>query len=179
VDLGCGQGACSTLVEANARYIGVDLSEKLIARAIELYKEPNKQFLHGDVYKIPRETESADAVMSIWVWSHLKNLPQAAVEMHRILKINGNFLIITANPETYEVRKTYYKELKDYGNYLVGTFDLGNGKYLTNTTLQLHTKEQMVDSIIASGLKIDSIETFGLFEDDPRGMYIDIRGHKE
>jgi ubiquinone/menaquinone biosynthesis C-methylase UbiE len=115
--------------------------------------------------------DSVDAVMSIWVWSHLTDLLQASKEMFRLLQSKGNFLIITANPETYETRKTYYKEYKDFGDHLVGTFDLGKGNYLTNTNLQFHTRDQMIGAIINSGLNIDSIETFGLLRRPSRNVY--------
>jgi ubiquinone/menaquinone biosynthesis C-methylase UbiE len=178
VDIGCGQGICSKFINQKIKYIGVDLSRELIKRAKQFYKSLNRKFIIGDVYNIPLDNNHSDAVFSIWVWSHLADLKQAAKEMYRILKPGGHFLIITANPETYKIRKTFYKSFKEYNNYLVGTFDLGKGKILTNTTLYFHTKKKIVEAIKNSKLIIDKIDKLGLEDTYQDGLNISIMGHK-
>lgn len=160
-DIGCGQGSCSKLVDNKIKYIGIDPSDILIERAKKLYLSPNKKFIEGDAYDIPLENESVDVLISIWVWSHLDNLKLAAKEMFRVLNSKGRFLIITANPETYEERKTFYKHYTIKGNLLKGTFNLGNGKALTDTTLYLHTKDEIEKSIRQAGFKINYIKRMG------------------
>ena len=160
-DIGCGQGSCSKLVDNKIKYIGIDPSDILIERAKKLYLSPNKKFIEGDAYDIPLENESVDVLISIWVWSHLNNLKLAAKEMFRVLNSKGRFLIITANPETYEERKTFYKHYTIKGNLLKGTFNLGNGKALTDTTLYLHTKDEIEKSIRQAGFKINYIKRMG------------------
>lgn len=178
VDIGCGQGICSSFVSSKIDYIGIDLSKELIKRARKLYKSANRQFLVGSAYDIPLGNNFSDSVISIWVWSHLANLEKAAKEIYRILKSGGKFLLITANPDTYDIRKTFYKTFGEYEGYLVGTFDLGNGKTLTDTTLYLHTEETMIKAIEKSKLVIDKIETIGLEDTYSRGLNILIEGHK-
>lgn len=177
-DLGCGQGSCSELVSNEAEYIGVDPSSALINRAEKLYSSQNKKFIVGDAYDIPLEEGSVDSIMSILVWSHLDNLDLAAKEMFRILKLKGKFLIITANPETYEERKTFYKHYTIEGNLLTGTFDLGNGKFLTDTTLYLHTKQEIENAIKHAGLKISAIKRMGQAESSDKRLYLIIEGSK-
>jgi ubiquinone/menaquinone biosynthesis C-methylase UbiE len=178
VDIGCGQGVCSNLIDQKIKYIGIDPSKKLIKRAKELYKAPNREFIIGDAYKIPLENNNTDAVLSIWVWSHLEDLEKAAREMYRILKPGCHFLTITANPDTYDIRKTFYKSFKEDEGCLVGTFDLGEGRVLTNTILYLHTKKRIIRAIDKSKLKIDKIDTIGLKDTYPGGLNILIKGHK-
>ena len=178
VDIGCGQGICSTFIDSKINYVGVDLSEELIARAGKLYQAPNRKFLVGNAYNIPLDDSSSEAAISIWVWSHLADLEKAAKEMYRILKPGGKFLIITANPDTYEIRRTFYKSFKEYDGYLIGVFDLGEGKTLTNTTLYFHTKEKVMGVIRGSKLMIDRIEKIGLEEAYSGGLNILIEGHK-
>lgn len=177
-DVGCGQGACSELVDNKIQYIGIDSSKTLIGRARELYSSPNKKFVEGDVYNLPLENDSIDALMSIWVWSHLDNLKLAAKEMYRVLNSKGRFLIITANPETYEERKTFYSQYTIKGKLLTGTFDLGNCKALTNTTLYLHTKEEIEEAIKQAGLKINYVKRMGQAESSDKGLYLIIEGIK-
>jgi ubiquinone/menaquinone biosynthesis C-methylase UbiE len=178
VDLGCGQGSCSELINNKIHYIGIDSSPTLIRRAKKLHSSLNKKFIQGDVYHTPLENCSVDAAMSIWVWSHLDNLESAAKEMYRILNKRGRFLIITANPETYDERKTFYKNYTVNGKLLTGTFDLGNGKVLTDTTLYLHTKEEIEESIKQAGFKINCIKRMGQSQSSDKGLYLVIEGSK-
>lgn len=178
-DIGCGQGSCSQAVGNKTIYIGIDPSPTLIERAKNLYSSRNKKFIEGNSYKIPLKKDSIDALMSIWVWSHLDNLELAALEMSRVLKSRGRFLIITANPETYDERKTFYKHYTLKNNLLTGTFDLGNGKTLTNTTLYLHSKERIKKAIKQADLDIDYIKRMGQAESSHKGLYLVIEGSKK
>ena len=176
-DIGCGQGACSKLFN-KTQYIGVDPSTILIERAKKRYLSSNRKFVVGDAYKIPLKKESVDAIMSIWVWSHLENLNLTSKQMYKILKPQGKFLIITANPETYDERKTFYTEYSIKGNLLTGTFNLGNGKTLTDTTLYLHSKKQMTEAITQAGFNISRIKKMGRAETSDKGLYLVIEGYK-
>jgi len=177
-DIGCGQGICSTLVNDEMQYIGIDPSHALIERAQKLYSSPNKKFIKGDALHLPLEDASVDAAISVWVWSHIENLEQAAKEMSRCLKSGGAFLIITAHPETYEERKTFYSSYTEKDGLLTGTFDLGNGKFLTNSTLYLHSKKRIENAIRAAGLVIDEIGKMGKAETSDKGLYLVIGGSK-
>ena len=114
----------------------------------------------------------------MWVWSHLNNLKLAAKEMYRVLKAKGKFLIITANPETYEERKTFYKNYTIQDNLLTGTFDLGNGKILTDTTLYLYSKKEIEEAIKKAGFKINSVKKMGQAKSSDKGLYLVIEGSK-
>lgn len=178
-DLGCGQGICSQLIDTDISYYGIDASTPLIERAKKLYVAPNRAFTVGDVYHTPLEDNSVDAAMSIWVWSHLEDLPKAAQEMHRILKPGGSYIMISANPDTYEDRKKFYSSYRIEVKLLVGNFDLGGGKELTDSTLYLHSREDMTEALEAAHLAIDETATLGHKETYPDGLYIAISGHKE
>lgn len=177
-DIGCGQGSCSDLIDEKTKYIGIDPSRTLLTRAKNIYFSPSRQFNEGNAYNIPLDNEIIDAVISIWVWSYLEDLNLAAKEMFRILKSEGRFLIITANPETYEERKTFYKNYTIKGNLLKGTFDLGGGKVLSNTTLYLHSKDDIEKAIKQAGLKINSIKRMGQAKTSGKGLYLVIEGIK-
>jgi SAM-dependent methyltransferase len=70
LELGCGQGLTARrLVEAGHRYTGVDISAEQLRRAHSLV--PEAEFRHGDVTKIELDTESLDAVVSLYVFGHL------------------------------------------------------------------------------------------------------------
>ena len=66
VDIGAGQGICSTKLGTDYReYIGIEPSKYLVARANKLYKKDGRKFLIGSVYNIPLESNIANAVFSI------------------------------------------------------------------------------------------------------------------
>lgn len=178
LDIGCGQGICSTLVSKATKYTGIDSSSVLIERAKELYPSASLQFLKGSAEKLPCEDDSFDAEISIWVWSHIENLERAAGEMFRTLRSGGKFLIITANPDTYEERRTFYKTYKEKDGLLVGDFDLGGGKVLTNSTLYLHSRGRIEKAIKDSGLRIDAIDSIGQLDHYPKGLYLAISGSR-
>ena len=100
LDIGCGQGACSELVNKDIEYKGIDPCAIFIKQAKKLLTSSNKFFTEGNAYKIPFVNKTVDAVMSIWVWHYLANVELAAKEMRRILKPGGRFLIIANNPGT-------------------------------------------------------------------------------
>lgn len=179
VDLGCGQGICSQVVDAEIAYQGIDASTTLIKRARQRYAAPSRTFTVGDVYRTPLEDSSVDATMSVWVWSHLEDLSRASQEMRRILKPGGSFLIINANPDTYEERKGFYSSYEIEGNLLVGTFDLGGGRKLTDGTLYLHSREDMASALAHAHLLVDGTVTLGYKDEYPDGLYIALSGHKE
>lgn len=178
VDIGCGQGICSSLVEQNIEYLGIDPAKKLILRARKTYGSKTKQFLLGKADELPLSSNTFDGVMSIWVWSHLNDLYTAAKEMARVLVKGGNFLVVTANPQTYDVRKSFYKRYEEREGFLIGDFDLGNDKYLTNTTLYYHSKENILNAIVKGGLKMNKVETSGLTKQYPGGLNLVIEGVK-
>jgi SAM-dependent methyltransferase len=101
LEIGCGQGACSNRIDGT--YTGIEPSQYLIDRAILLYSGPNRKFLLGNAYDLPVSNSSFDAVFSISVWHLLSDLLLAAKELSRVLKNEGHFLIITANPDAHSV----------------------------------------------------------------------------
>lgn len=177
-DIGCGQGICSTLIPASTQYVGIDSSSVLLRRGRHLYQNQKKRFVKADAYDTRLKDCSVDAVISVWVWSHLKDLKASAKEMYRILKPGGKYFMITANPETYDERKTFYTKYKITGKLLRGKFDLENGKYLTNTTLYLHTTEEIIGSINDAGLTIDLTKNIGTAATSDKGLYLVVEGSK-
>ncbi|MGI6612518.1 MAG: class I SAM-dependent methyltransferase [Candidatus Nanosyncoccaceae bacterium] len=184
VEICCGQGIVSRQIPAEVKYTGIDLSESLLERANELYGGENRSFIKGNAYDIPLENETTEAVLSVWAWSHLQDLPLAAKETARILKPGGSFLIITASPYSYELRKTFYKSYDPIYNEnneeigLVGDFDLGDNKALSQGTLYFHSYEDMTKAIEDANLIIT--ETKKMYKDEhPDGLYIAISGIKK
>ena len=178
LDIGCGQGILSTIIPPEIVYCGVDVSEPLIARANQKYSSPKRTSKSGDAYQLPFESATFDAAISFWVWSHLENPRRAAAEMSRILKNKGSCLIITANPETYNVRRGFYSTYEEKDGLLIGDLDLGNGKKLTQTTLYLHTMNDFCAALESVGLAVKGIKRAGMLNEYSAGLYVILSGEK-
>lgn len=118
LDIGCGQGIASTLVE-NAAYTGVEPSAPLVDRAKEKYGDRG-DFIVGNAYALPFADATFDAAFSLNVWFHLKHLDSASREAARILKPNGKLFIVTANPDSYPFWQSLYKDVETFDGMFRG-----------------------------------------------------------
>lgn len=163
VDIWCGQWDCSKYINSSIEYIWIDWSKYLIQRAQQLYWNwsSNKTFIQWDIYNIPLKDNSVEAIVSVWVYSHLKDINKASKEISRILESQWKFLIITANPWSYEERKSFYTTYTIEGNLLIWDFNLGKNKQLTYTNLYLHTLSELQDALQNAWLIIQSSYSIG------------------
>ncbi len=178
LDIGCGQGICSDKVLwTGSKYTGVEPSLVLLKRAQELYSSPQRTFLVGNAYQLPFLEGEFDAAFSVLVWHLLKDLQLAVTELSRVLTVNGNFMIITANPGAYSTWKSLYSDFKLNGNRLEGTMLLQGVK--SHDTLYLHTIEDIHQSLQSAGLVVDDVVTFRpSMQGTKEHMFISIQGKK-
>ena len=179
VDIGCGQGICAEQMPSDipTTYVGIEPSASLVDRAQEKYAGPNKKFVRGDAYALPIESGKADAAFSVNVWFHLADLNLAASELHRILKPNGSFLIVTANPKAYETWETFYFDSKKEGKRIIGKVNVPVNPLSANTFYE-HSLEELKDSLEAQHLTISKIDELGELEKGKPKLFIAISGHK-
>lgn len=117
LEIGCGQGVCSSALNlTNQNYLGIDPSIHLLERAKKLYSTENKKFVVGNAYSLPLQDASMDGAFSVSLWHLLRDIKTASLELSRVLKNGGCFLIITANPDAYNVWTSQYTEYKKSGN---------------------------------------------------------------
>lgn len=161
VDLGCGQGICSSKIDlSSCHYIGIDPSELLLIRARELYPEINKTFVRGTAYNTGLDNSSVDAVFGIGVWFHLEDLDTAHQEIARITKPHGSLLIITSNPEIHDIWESWFIEYKREGKKIDGSVAVPSG-VLSRNIFYLHSEEEIADSLLKNGYSIKSIKKIG------------------
>ncbi len=177
LDIGCGQGICSEKIELNqCRYTGIEPSPYLIDRAKSLYSSEARKFLSGNAYDLPVPNQTFDAAFSILVWHLLMNINRAASEMSRVLTEDGQFLIVTANPDAYVAWKSFYPDAKVSGKKLEGTMQLGDA--LSRDVLYLHSFYEIQESLRKAGLMIETTETFLPAKDFELKLLISIQGKK-
>jgi ubiquinone/menaquinone biosynthesis C-methylase UbiE len=105
VDVGCGLGYLGytywPYFGAGGRYLGLDISSKLLQDAIEAAKEwavnGEAHFVAGDAYRLPFPDDFADLVMCHILLIHLEKPQLALAEMIRVAKPGG--LIVCKEPD--------------------------------------------------------------------------------
>jgi ubiquinone/menaquinone biosynthesis C-methylase UbiE len=168
VDVGCGQGKCSTLMPESIDYVGLDPSRPLVERAQWLYGGTNNHFMVGDAEAISLKDASVDAAMSIHVWFHLADLVQPSQELARILKPGGKLFITTANPRGYGIWESWYSNSVEDGKLLRGT--LNNGEFeIQDSTFYRHSFDEITHALTTAGFSAPVIDEFGRYS-QPTGM---------
>jgi len=100
LDLGSGLGVDSFIagaaVGASGSVIGLDISKGEVAHAnkrVEARGVRNVTFVHGDMEKMPFDTESFDAVISNGAFCLAPDKEAAFKEIYRVLKPGGRFSV--------------------------------------------------------------------------------------
>jgi SAM-dependent methyltransferase len=95
LDLGCGTGvAIATLQRLGWTVAGVDVSEKMLARA----RERGAEVVRAAGDALPFADGSFDAVVSIWTHTDVDDFPAVVREAARVLRGDGPLVYIGAHP---------------------------------------------------------------------------------
>ncbi len=99
LDIGCGSGwalgKASELINNKGTFFGVDLSSKMIERALENFKgRENFHFLIANAEEIPLEDNSFDVIICTNSFHHYLHPEKALKEMYRLLKQGGELYIL-------------------------------------------------------------------------------------
>lgn len=98
LDIGLGQGAdAEQIVRRGALWHGLDLTAEAIDRVrtrFELNKLPISALKQGSALAIPYDTAQFDIVFSHGVLHHIPDILQAQREIHRVLKPDGELIIM-------------------------------------------------------------------------------------
>lgn len=96
LDLGCGFGeACSWYAsQGAAKVIGVDISDKMIFRAKQLYSQDNIKYLHLPIEDISFPKEQFDLVLSSLAFHYIADFKNLLERIYHCLKTDG-FLIFS------------------------------------------------------------------------------------
>jgi len=98
LDIGCGTGDALFLIskKTSAKLYGVDISEKMIEKAIKKLRE--KAILKlSDAENLPFNDNTFDYVLSTEAFHHFPNPDTAVKEISRVLKKNGRFVLADVN----------------------------------------------------------------------------------
>jgi ubiquinone/menaquinone biosynthesis C-methylase UbiE len=99
LDIGCGSGwaldQVSKLVNDKGTFFGVDLSAKMIERALDNFKRrENFHFIIANAEEIPFEGNYFDVIICTNSFHHYLHPDKALKEMYRLLKPGGKVYIL-------------------------------------------------------------------------------------
>jgi len=103
LDLACGEGYGSALLsESASKVVGVDIDKKTILHAKKSYKKTNLEFKIGSITEIPiLGNEKFDVIVCFEAIEHIEDHKKLLLEVKRLLKTNGLFIVSTPNKLTY------------------------------------------------------------------------------
>ncbi len=116
----------------------------------------------GNIYDLPFCDSSFDAVFSVALWHLLSDVKKAASELNRVLRKDGSFLIVTADPSSYSSWTAPYIEVKSNGERFEGKVKHSDGTTSTDV-LFLYTDDQISNSLKSNNLVIQKTEKFRNF----------------
>jgi SAM-dependent methyltransferase len=95
VDLGCGTGRFTypLAVRFQARVIGFDPSEKMLAAARQKIDNDLVEFRQAAAERVPLESGCADIIFMSMVLHHLKDPALVASECHRVIREGGRICV--------------------------------------------------------------------------------------
>jgi SAM-dependent methyltransferase len=100
LDLGCGYGwFCRWAGKAGAaRVLGVDVSEKMLARARADTQDAAIEYRRADLETLQLPTASFDLVYSSLVFHYIADLDRLFAEIHKSLVAGGSFVFSAEHP---------------------------------------------------------------------------------
>lgn len=110
LDIACGEGYGSNLLAEKALSVtSVDIDESTINNALKKYRKANLNFIKGDVISIPVADKIIDVAISFETIEHISDHEKMILEIKRVLKDDGVFIISTPD-------KKYYSDEGGYAN---------------------------------------------------------------
>lgn len=105
LDVGCGNARdLVSIAQKGSKYIGIDLSKKMIAEARSTLKKAGFEQVElriGDATNMEFPDEMFDKVFASEVLEHIPDYKKCIAEMVRVLKPSGSLIITTPNRESW------------------------------------------------------------------------------
>jgi ubiquinone/menaquinone biosynthesis C-methylase UbiE len=95
LDIPCGTGYGSKLINNTPHYYGMDLDAASIEWAKTHYTDGSQQFEVGDMTDIPLPSNSVDQILCFEGLEHVEDQAAVVSEFHRVLRPGANFIIST------------------------------------------------------------------------------------
>lgn len=107
LDLGCGTGRLGRLASRRACVTGIDLSDRMLARA-RRDAGGRMRLVQGSAFRLPFRDAAFDAVVSGFLLRNLDDLSAAFAEMARVVRPGGTVALVDATePASPALRRVF------------------------------------------------------------------------
>src|SRR5262245_6359687 len=125
LDLACGEGYGAKMLAATATsVVGIDIDETVIRHATEKYSTANLTFTAGSITDVPlHDNHSFDVIVCFEAIEHIDAHEAMLLEVKRLLKEDGLFILSTPNKAVYRnqsteenrfhVKELYFEEFRE------------------------------------------------------------------
>jgi len=98
LEIGAGFGRLADLYRGHERVVLLDRSPSMLRQAWEKWNRDGRHtFVVADLYKLPFADGLFDTVVTVRVLHHVRSIPSALREIHRVLKPQGLYILEYAN----------------------------------------------------------------------------------
>jgi ubiquinone/menaquinone biosynthesis C-methylase UbiE len=105
LDVASGEGYGSAILASVGRsVIGVEIEAGTVAHAAETYRGDNLRFIQGSASNLPLEDACVDVVVSFETLEHIREHEQFVLEVRRVLRPGGTFIVSTPDRSIYSGR---------------------------------------------------------------------------
>ncbi|MCI0587432.1 MAG: class I SAM-dependent methyltransferase [Planctomycetes bacterium] len=126
LDVGCGTGFYYPLLAKYAdRLVGVDVCVPMLDLAKELIRSKglkNVEVRESSAFDLPFGEASVDGVLSFDFLHHAPGVPQAAAEIHRVLKPGGRYTAFEPNILNPSIAWYHLRRRNEWGLYARNRF---------------------------------------------------------
>lgn len=172
IDLGCGYGwFCRSAREAGAaEVLGLDLSEKMLARARELAVDNGISYQRVDLEQLALPSYETDLVYSQLDLHYLPDLASVFATIYQALQLGGWFVFTTEHPiYTCPVRQGWLTDDEGQRSWAVNNYQ-NEGKrvsnWLADGVIKYHrTLGTTLNALMATGFAIRHVNEWGPTEE--------------
>lgn len=159
-DLGAGEGMISQLLAERAKKVFcIDSSKSMVRIGKELAKKnklSNLTYKHGDIEKVPLPASSVDLALMSQSLHHARRPETALTEAFRILKQNGQLIVLDLKKHQFEKARELYGDqwLGFAENQLYRMVKEAGFRKVKVQTVAKEAIEPYFDTILACGEKL-------------------------
>lgn len=166
LDLGCGYGwHCKYAINLGAKdVLGIDISQKMIDRAMQLNKHDNIEYLVSNLDEYAYPSDSWDVVISNLVLHYVEDIESIFNKIFNTLKAGGTFLLNIEHPIfTSGINQDWIYDKHNKPLYwpIDNYFYPGERKTIflkQEITKYHHTLTQIINGLIKTGFIIQNLE---------------------
>ncbi len=157
LDLATGTGDIASLMEQqfpNAHHFGADFSLNMLREARKRFATQSIEWQASDANSLPYASNSFESVTFGYLLRNVDDSLTVLQEIHRVLKPGGRVVCLDTTPPEKNILYPFIRFYFRFGIPLLGrciASDEAAYKYLTGSTMDFHTAEELAGIFRESG----------------------------